>query len=300
METVYLTHCENLSLPNVEPCVMALGFFDGVHIGHQRVIEMAKQKAVEKNVKVAVMTFFPHPKAVLNEGKEKVNYLTPIEMKQEIFDKLGIDKLYVIQFDIAFAGLSPQGFIDQYVTGLGAVHVVAGFDFTYGYLGRGNMDTVTVDSRGNFDVTTIPKVEYRGQKISSTLIRELLSRGEVQTIASLIGDAYETRGEMVHMSRSRRRGSIVTWVATDPYYTLPANGLYKIEAILDNHIYQGITYICSREDGSVVTEMELFDFHQKLHGKTIKIKWLKRVSELNFMQRSFHIHHTKRMNKMTQ
>jgi riboflavin kinase / FMN adenylyltransferase len=279
LETVHLTHYPNLLLPQPEPCVMAMGFFDGVHVGHQHVINTAKQIAEKRNAKLAVMTFFPHPKEVLSRGKDKMDYLTPMEIKEENFSRLGVEKLYVIQFDVNFAELSPKEFINKYVIGLGAIHVVAGFDFTYGYRGQGNMETIKHDGNGDFLVTTIPKLEYGGQKISSTLIRELLSKGEVRSIASYLGDFYETRGEVLLYAKNQNRGSLKAEISTHLYYTLPADGFYEIEAHVENHIYRGISHVRSRADGSITMGIELFYFHKNIRNRTIKIKWLNRLSE---------------------
>jgi riboflavin kinase / FMN adenylyltransferase len=279
LETVHLTHCSDCSLPKPEPCVMAMGFFDGVHIGHQKVIATAKQIAEKRKIKLAVMTFFPHPKEILSHGEVKMDYLTPMEIKEEKFSKLGVDKLYVIKFDANFAKLAPKEFIKKYVAGLGALHVVAGFDFTYGFKGQGNMETISTDGDGCFLVTAVPKLEHDGRKISSTLIRELLSKGDVGELPSYLGDFYETRGEVLLYARNRKRGSLKAEISTYPYYTLPAVGLYEIEAQVDNHVYQGISRIRSKSDGFVTLGIELFDFHKNLRNRTVTIKWLNRLSE---------------------
>jgi riboflavin kinase / FMN adenylyltransferase len=279
LETVYLTHCPDFSLPQPEPCVIAMGFFDGVHIGHQQVIATAKKIAEKRKVKLAVMTFFPHPKEVLSHGKARMAYLTPMETKGENFARLGVDKLYVIKFDVNFAELSPKEFINKYVVGLGAVHVVAGFDFTYGYRGQGNMETISADANGCFQVTTVSKLEHGGRKISSTLIRELLSKGDVGDIASYLGDFYETRGEVLLYSRSQKRGSLKAEISTYPYYTLPADGFYEIEARVENHVYHGVSHVRSKREGSITMEIELFYLRKNIRDWTIKIKWLNRLSE---------------------
>jgi riboflavin kinase/FMN adenylyltransferase len=260
---------------------MAMGFFDGVHIGHQKVIATAKQIAEKRKIKLAVMTFFPHPKEILSHRKVKMNYLTPMEIKEEKFSKLGVDKLYVINFDVNFAKLAPKEFIKKYVVGLGASHVVAGFDFTYGFRGQGNMETIRADGNGCFLVTTVPKLEHDGRKISSTFIRELLSKGDVCEIPSYLGDFYETRGEVLLYARNQKRGSLKAEISTYPYYTLPAVGLYEIEARFDNHVYQGISHVRSKSDGLTTLGIELFDFHNNLHNRTVAIKWLNRLSESN-------------------
>ena len=119
MQTFYLNDGQDSSLPKSEPCVMAMGFFDGVHIAHQQVIQEAKNIAKKRKVKLAVMTFFPHPREVLCGGKEKMNYLTPLEVKINKFAQLGVDKLYVIKFDQAFARAFPKGLYRKICNGIG-------------------------------------------------------------------------------------------------------------------------------------------------------------------------------------
>ena len=270
MQTFYLNDGQDSSLPKSEPCVMAMGFFDGVHVAHQQVILEAKNIAKKRKVKLAVMTFFPHPREVLCGGKEKMNYLTPLEVKINKFAQLGVDKLYVIKFDQAFAELSPKDYIEKYVTGLGAKHVVAGFDFTYGHKGKGNMKTMGIDADGRFLVTVISKLNYKGQKIGSTFIRNLLSNGEVGEISSYLGDFYETSGEVVSPHHSLMGKRFYMEVATYPYYTLPSNGLYEVEMYTGDHVYQGSALVYSNK-----IKLTFNGYLENLKNRTIKLKWIR-------------------------
>ena len=269
---------------NIESCVMALGFFDGVHLGHQRVIHNAKEIAREKNVKLAVMTFYPHPKEVLSNGNTRVHYLTPLDVKEDIFARLGVDRFYVVKFDPLLAELSPQDFINHYVIGLGAVHVVAGFDFTYGFRGQGTMDTIGEDGKGKFQVTTVPKVHCSEEKISSTLIRQLISQGDVQRIPSFLGDYYETRGKLQLKSRGHDLGNNTFIVSMHPFFMIPALGLYEIEATINQHDYRGIARIREGKNGSVLTEIKLFNRITYPVNPTIKIKWVQRIFKKDMLK----------------
>lgn len=280
IETFHLTHSQSPFFLRMEPCIMALGFFDGVHLGHQKVIRTARQIAREKKVKLAVMTFAPHPKEVLSNGNTKVHYLTPLPVKVDIFDKLGVDRLYVITFNQDFAELSPQEFINQYVIGLGAIHVVAGFDFTYGFKGQGNMDTILEDGRGKFQVTQIPKLQFSDEKISSTLIRQVIGEGDVERIPSFLGDYYETRGKILLNARGHYSADNTLIVSMLPYFMLPAKGVYEIETYIDHQKYQGIARIDGLENGSNFIEMKLFDRVTNLVNQTIKIKWIQRRAKI--------------------
>lgn len=184
----------NILFANRPPCVLALGFFDGVHKGHQKVIKTAVEKAKKKGLKAAVMTFSPHPKEVITNGKKQVAKLTTFVRKEQLIRELGVHFLYVIHFDNQFASLRPQQFINKYLIPLQVKHVVAGFDFTYGAKEMGNMKRLDTDSRGAFTVTTVDKVDNDGEKISSTLIRKKVMSGDFTHMLTYLGRFYETCG----------------------------------------------------------------------------------------------------------
>jgi riboflavin kinase / FMN adenylyltransferase len=278
LETVLITHDKRNSCDQKEPCVAALGFFDGVHIGHQTVIEKAKTIAEEKKVKLAVMTFFPHPKEVLSGGENQVQYLTPISLKEEKFEQLGVDILYIVRFDLVFAALSPQQFVNDYLLAFNVKHVVAGFDFTYGCRGEGNMTTIQNHGNGQFGVTTVPKVNEADEKISSTLIREILGAGNVGTIPRYLGTFYETRGKIrsVH-SKGRREDQSKAIVRIDPHFTLPKPGVYETEAVIDNQRYKSVSYI--RSNHKYTGEIEVDTLKPLRQHKEIQLKWIRRLHE---------------------
>lgn len=218
METIDITRDNLLNWQaKAKPTVMALGFFDGLHNGHRKVIGTASQKAKEKNLPLSVMSFFPHPKTVLSNGKKQVCYLMPITEKEKMLEQLGVDTFYMVQFDHEFAALSPQQFVTQYMVNLGVNHAVAGFDFSYGSRGLGNLDRLKEDSGGIIEVTKVEKVECNGEKISSTCIRERVVNGLVDEIPQFLGRPYEVKGNWDGFS-----------INLEPYYTLPAPGRYMV------------------------------------------------------------------------
>ncbi|MFP5106193.1 adenylyltransferase/cytidyltransferase family protein [Neobacillus sp. C211] len=218
METIYLNP-ENLAdyQQKASLSVMALGFFDGIHNGHREVIKTAFQIAKERNLSLSVMSFFPHPKTVLSNGNIHVDYLMPLSDKEKIFCELGVDIFYIVEFDSEFASLSPEKFAAKYLVDLGVVHAVAGFDYTYGFRGVGNMDRLISDSGGILEVTKVDKVEYQGEKISSTCIREKLASGNIEDLSAFLGRLYEVACEWDGTSLRVR-----------PHYTLPAPGKYVV------------------------------------------------------------------------
>lgn len=259
MEVVNLDHPIDLTVSlNSEPCVMALGFFDGVHKGHRKIIETAKEIAKKEKIKFTVMTFFPHPSNVISKTKKIDHYITPLPVKKEIFKSLGVERLFIVNFNTDFSKFSHQQFVEQYIVGLKCQHVVAGFDFTYGYKGQGNMDQMVSDSNGRFDVTTVSKLEHNHEKISSSSIREMLITGEVQKIPMYLEDYYSIKGKVIRNYHINHNENVLT-IKIDHSYHLPKKGLYKITAELDNSIFDGTFYVPLHNTGTI--EVHLLNSH---------------------------------------
>lgn len=193
---------------------MALGYFDGVHLGHQKVIQTAKEKADTRNLSLAVLSFFPHPKSVLFPDKE-VSYLEPLEQKAEKLEKLGVDVFYVVEFTKELAKVEAGDFLDDYISGLNAQEIVCGFDYTYGTKAKGTVDTLaayaTVKQVG---LTIVEELKWNEQKISSTMIRQHLTDRKLSELPSLLGSYHKTK-------YCQKNGLL-------PNYSLPNIGKYKV------------------------------------------------------------------------
>ena len=200
---------------------IALGYFDGVHLGHQKVILTAKGKAEAHGLSTAVLSFFPHPKSVL--FSEEVAYLEPLEQKAEKLEKLGVDIFYVVEFTKELAKVEPDDFLDEYILGLNADEIVCGFDYTYGAKAKGTVQTLAAyAARKQVGLTVVEELKWNDQKISSTLIREQLKERRLGEMPSLLGDFYKTK-------YCQKSGLL-------PNYSLPNVGKYKI-LIEDRHSY---------------------------------------------------------------
>ncbi|WP_051254598.1 FAD synthetase family protein [Halobacillus kuroshimensis] len=219
METFYLTY-KSAGFPVPDPNVMAVGFFDGIHKGHQKVIEAAVNEAGRTGVRSSVMTFDPHPSVVLGKGRPHVSYITPVQEKERILSAMGVDYLFIVTFDRELAALSPQDFVDHFFGSLQVTHIAAGFDFTYGHKGKGTMDDLPHYADGRFTQTTVAKVEEDKEKVSSTRIRGLLQTGHIQEINHLLGRPYSVEGE-VWSSGSRK-----VRFTPSKQYLFPAAGEY--------------------------------------------------------------------------
>jgi riboflavin kinase / FMN adenylyltransferase len=291
MDTIYLHHPIEANTLKKRPTVLALGYFDGVHIGHQRVIKTACIEAGKRGLEVAVMTFHPHPKEVLRKQTEPMRYLTPLPLKEKKIEALGVDTLYVVTFTKEFASLTPQQFVDDYMIALDVKHVVAGFDFTYGSLGKGTMETLTFHSRNKFDQTTVKKVEQDDVKISSTKIRELLDEGKVDEISSYLGEPYQIYGTVIDGDkRGRTIGFPTANVEPTDHVKIPKTGVYAVSFFVNGKEYNGVCNVGYKptfhSDATAPSiEVNIFDFDESIYGSNVAVSFLRRIrAEKKFNQ----------------
>lgn len=283
MEVIQLTTETNIT--SGTPSVLAIGFFDGVHLGHKQVIKEAKAIAHEKKLALAVMTFTPHPKEVLMKKPGVVQYLTTMDQKIAIFDALGVDYLYVVEFTRDLAKLKPKAFIDHFIISLNVKHLVSGFDFSYGHKGKGNVHTLVDDAEGHFSVTIVEKFTDETEKVSSTRIRELLKEGQVDVAQRLLTRPLKTKGTVVHgHKRGRTIGYPTANLAVHESQALPKTGVYYVTTWIDGQFAHGMAnlgYNPTFEDagGSVKLEVHFLDYHGDLYGKVLEIEWQQYIRE---------------------
>lgn len=264
---------------NLDPSAVAVGFFDGLHRGHEDVIGRMEDIAEAEGLKKAVMTFDPHPSVVLSPKKQRTTYLTPLDIKLEMLEEKGIDYCFVINFSSALAGLEPDFFVDQYIVRMNVREVVAGFDFTYGRYGRGTIDTLK--AHVEFNTTGVEKITEGGEKISTTRIREALARNELEHANLILGRPYEVKGVVVQgEKRGRTIGFPTANIEPEYRYHLPAKGVYAVTLRLDNEdrIYSGVcnvgvkpTFHDNMERVSI--EVHLFDFDRSIYGENVTVYW---------------------------
>ncbi|MCM3113927.1 bifunctional riboflavin kinase/FAD synthetase [Neobacillus sp. MER 74] len=279
MEVIRLRFPFNNAIDEYPPLSMALGYFDGVHRGHQQVILEAKKQAKEKGIGSAVMTFDPHPSVVLGKTDNQIKYISPLTEKIKIIEELGIDYLFIIHFSVEFANLLPQEFIDQCVISLNVRHVVAGFDFTYGRMGKGTMETLPFHSRDKFSFSVVPKFTQGDEKVSSTRIRKLLKEGRTNELYSLLGRYYTTSGIVIHGDkRGRTIGFPTANVDLNDDYIMPPVGVYAVRMKVHSKWYTGVCNIGYKptfnKDALLPSvEVHLFDFNENIYGEEVIIEW---------------------------
>lgn len=264
-------------IPN-EDVVLAMGFFDGVHQGHQAVIKEAKKQAKKNHLKLAVMTFDRYPKIFFQKlDEKKVQYVTTIEQRLELFKSLGVDLAYVACFDQKLALQSPQEFVDKFMVGLHAKIVVAGFDYTYGKKTIANMQTLPQFANGRFKVISVPQQSHHEEKIGTTKIKKLLQEGNVDLANHLLGYPFEFAGKVVHgHARGRILGFPTLNIESAPEQLIPGIGIYAVKVKVEDQWYLGMASISHNETfgaNPLTVEINLFNFSQMVYGQIVKIKW---------------------------
>lgn len=281
MEIINIHHPVNADMLPIEPTVMVLGYFDGIHLGHQEVIKTAKKVADEKNLPLAVLTFTQHPSIVFekfNQSKMMKHLISP-EDRMSLFKALGVDMLYLVEFTSAFSKISPEAFVNLYLRDFRAEIVVCGFDYTFGK----NADTEKLKKIANdIEIIVVPKFSIDNQKVSSTRVREALEVGDVNMSQKLLGRPYQFSGLVVHgEARGRTLGFPTANLELEKYVYEPEVGVYVVDVVINDMSYRGAASIGYNDtfgdNLSKTIEIYILDFNEEIYGETVRVKWLSKI-----------------------
>ena len=248
------------------PRHVAIGTFDGVHVGHREVIAGAD----------TVLTFEPHPLSVIAPGAAP-KLLTRLDVKAGLAGELGVQEVVVIPFDADFARVEAHAFVDDVlVERLGATHVAVGRNFRFGHKAGG--DTALLEADGRFEARVVDLVEVEGETVSSSHIRGLVSAGEVAHAQAFLGRPFQVRGEVVHGDgRGRELGWPTANLVPDERLVRPDQGVYAARA--DGHpaaVNIGVRPQFETGRG-VLIEAHLIDFEGDLYGQELRLDFLERL-----------------------
>lgn len=257
---------------------VSIGKFDGVHLGHRRLLEeLIDQK--EKGLLATVFTFDPYPEVFFGYGSKQM--LTTLEEKEQIFEKMGIDILVEFPFNAVSAATPSREFVTRFLCShLRARFIAAGPDLSFGDHGSGNFSLLEeLAPEYGFTAKKIEKVIMDENIISSTLIRRLISTGEVTTAARYLGEPYMVRGRIVHGKALGRRIGIPTLNQVPPEdKLLPPFGVYYSDVLIGKKKYCGMTNIGIKptvsEEKRVTVETYLYDFRDDIYGETATVQLL--------------------------
>lgn len=262
--------------------VLVLGYFDGLHKGHQTLFKQAQRIAAEQGLKIAVLTFPESPKlAFVRYQPELMLHLNHPEERAAHLENLGVDYLYLIDFTSHFSKNTAQEFFDKYVSALKAKAVVAGFDYHFG------SDKRKADELADYfdgQVFIISSVNQDDEKISSTRIRQAVQSGDVSKAHQLLGYPLSTRGIVVHgNARGRTIGYPTANLAPLDRVILPADGVYIVEVEHNGKLYRGMASVGKNvtfEGDELRFEVNIFGFSEEIYGDTIRIIWLDKIREM--------------------
>lgn len=267
-------------------CSLALGTFDGLHLGHQQVIAEAGKLALQSGSRLGVFTFSNHPMEHINPARVPVALLTH-DRKLELLESLGVELLVELPFEEQLASLAPETFVQQLLK-LDCKAMAIGENFTYGYKGRGNANTLKEASeKYGFSIKVCPLLKQDGEVISSTSIRRLIQAGEVAKAGNLLGRSYCLAGVVAH---GNERGRLLGFPTANvelsnlkPQRAIPAEGAYAVlvELPWDKKLYPAMANIGKNPTFGDVEhtrlEVHLLDFSGDLYEKEIKVLFVERL-----------------------
>jgi len=272
------------SIKKDENTVLTIGTFDGIHLGHQEIIDKVKERADGYGGRSFLVTFNPHPrKVVSNSGKVKV--LSTLKEKEEILRKLGMENLFVINFTREFSQNPAEKFVMDYlINGIGLREIVIGFDHHFGKGRSGSIETlIELGKKNNFNVERVDEITINGDKISSTAIRNALADGNVQHAGKLLGRYYSFSGEVVHGDkRGRTLGFPTANIKLDDEdKLLPGLGIYVVEFFIKGNKHYGLLSVGRRptfyDDGNIVPEVYIYDFDEDIYDEYVTVNVIQRL-----------------------
>lgn len=272
------------SFQRLDYAVVTSGTFDGVHIGHKKILSRLKEISQHSGGETVVLTFWPHPRTVVSEDSQTLQLLSTIEEKIELFAQLGIDHLAIIPFTRSFSELTSEEFIQQIlVNKIGTKKLVIGYDHRFGKNREGSFDFLKNNcSQYGFEVEEISRQDIEDLAISSSRIRKALLTGHIAEANELLGRPYTISGTVVKGKQlGRTIGFPTANVHPDESYKLiPQNGAYIIRATYKGEQFEGMLNIGVRPtvDGSVKTiEAHLFDFNKEIYGEEVQLELLQYI-----------------------
>lgn len=275
------------------PLVLAIGKFDGVHIGHQAILRQAQTEL--NGASLAVMTFWPHPAWVLGGKDGYQRALTPYSEKVKLLESFGVDRMYLVQFSSEYASIPAETFVYEHLRALRVQRVIVGADFRFGRGGNAGVEELESMCQDlGVPVTVVGQVEENGIKVSSTQIRGHLAEGRVEAAQALLGRPYALQGRVAHgQALGRKIGFPTANLEETEAYVIPSAGVYAVsvqvvdpiepttfEKVVQN--WFGVLNAGTRPtvDGATFRlEAHLFNFAGDLYGKSLRVSFLRRVRD---------------------
>lgn len=274
------------NLPKFKNAILTIGTFDGVHKGHQKLLERLKNLAVSENGESILITFHPHPRFVLQPGNKDLKLLNTLEEKIAILEEYGLDNLIVAPFSKAFSQMPALAYIENFlIQNTQAKVIVIGYDHHFGINRSGNIKLLEAyQNVFNYKVEEISKETLLDIDISSTKIRNALLEGEIAISNELLGHPYRLSG---YVTKGKQLGRTLGYPTaniqlTVDYKLIPKTGVYAVEVILNQKQYKGMLNIGYRptvEGTNKTIEVNIFDFDKDIYGEGVAVKLIQRIRD---------------------
>ena len=263
--------------------ILTIGTFDGVHLGHQKIITSLVTKAKQKSLQANILTFFPHPRMVLQK-ESNLKLIDTLEEKQNLLSELGIDNLIIHPFSKEFSKLTAIEFTrDVLVNGLGMSALMIGYDHRFGKNREASVeDLITYGQSYNFEVTVIPAQDISSITVSSTKIRDAIKISNFKKVNQFLGRPYELNGKVI---KGNGVGRTIKYPTAnieikEIYKLIPPKGVYLVKIYLGENKFSGMMNIGNRPtiNGLNQTiEVHIFDFDKDIYGKKLKVCFVKKI-----------------------
>ena len=260
-----------------KPRAICLGYFDGIHLGHQELILKTVEEARKNNLVPTFFTFDPDPNFVLG-FKSKNEMIMPLIERFEMVKKLGIEDIVVVNFNKDVMNLEPNEFIDALLNELNVKNITVGFDFSFGKKGKGKVkDLLALEP--SVKVNVINELKINDKKVSSSYIIEDIKNGEVENLTQTLGRLYSIKGKVIKGLGNGKKFSFPTInIELNNEYVYPKNGVYGVRVNVNNEEYLGMANIGIHPSISSldtpILEVNLFDFNKDIYYQEVEVKFL--------------------------
>lgn len=268
--------------------VLTLGTFDGVHLGHQYIINKLIQLGKENNLRNFLLTIHPHPQIVLQkEGRPPVSLLTSIDERLELLEKFGVENVLIIPFTYEFSQIPARTFaVDYLINKIGLKKILIGYDHLFGKDRIGNENLLKeLAPKYNFTIERLERIGDFDHAISSTAIRSDLMKSDIESANSLLGHHYGLRGLVIHgLKRGRTIGfPTANLEPDDPHKLLPPLGVYFVYSVIDGIKYYGMANLGYKptvsDERKLTIEANFFDFDFDIYGQNITLHFVSKIRE---------------------
>ena len=262
----------------VNNAVVTIGTFDGVHLGHRKIIARIKELADEIGGETVILTFFPHPRMILNPEDESIKLINTINEKAALLEQLGVDHLIITPFSRDFSNQTAEGYIrDVLVNKIGTKKIVIGYDHRFGKDRQGGLDDLLrLGPVYGFEVVEIPEQDINDVAVSSTRIRHALLEGKIELANTFLGYPFYITGKVVRGDQIGRQIGYPTAniVIEERYKLIPSDGIFAAKINIQGKLYKGMAYIGSRPTINGMSrniEINIFDFNQEIYNEQVTL-----------------------------